>query len=112
MQSTNYGDRVRVVHATADGNVLLVQQAGVEGWETVHAFPELGDVYAAAKADAAGQHLQQMWRHFPAERVEQLRAAVRGTLALPEVRAAVAALRSTIEDRTPTTSNSGTGAAA
>jgi len=81
MQSTKYGDRVRVVQSVADGDVLLVQQASEDRWETVHAYPELGDIYAAAKADAAARHLQQMWKQFPVEQVERLRAAMRGALA-------------------------------
>ena len=81
MQSTKYGDRVRVVQSVADGDVFLVQQAGEESWETVHAFPELGDVFAAAKADSAGRHLQHLWKQFSVKQVERLRAAMRGALA-------------------------------
>ena len=81
MQSTKYGDRVRVVQSVADGDVLLVQQAGEDRWETVHAFPELGDVFAAAKADAAARHLKHLWGQFPVKQVERLRAAMRGALA-------------------------------
>jgi hypothetical protein len=81
MQSTKYGDRVRVIQSVADGDVFLVQQAGEQRWETVHAFPELGDIFAAAKADAAARHLQQLWRQFPVKQVERLRAAMRGALA-------------------------------
>ena len=81
MQSTKYGDRVRVVQSVADGDVFLVQQqAGEERWGTVHAFPELGDIHAAAKADAAARHLQHLWKHFPVKKVERLRAAMRGVL--------------------------------
>lgn len=80
MQSRKYGERVRVVQSVADGDVFLVQQAGQERWETVHAFPELGDICAAEKADAAARHLQHLWGRFPVKQVERLRAAVRGAL--------------------------------
>ena len=81
MQSTKYGDRVRLVQSVADGDVFLVQQSSEVKWETVHAYPELGDIYAAAKADAAARHLQQMWKQFPVEQVVRLRAAMHGALA-------------------------------